>query len=88
MLKIIFTIIRTTATIRTKNKQVISESQDTDITNPMLGWVIPHFQVQNQQAAVSHILEGLGKFTQRLHDLLGHWRQVHVHMALLSRRKH
>lgn len=55
---------------------------------PVLTWVIPHFQMQDEQAAVSHILEGLGKFTQCLHDLLRYWWKVHVHMALLSRRQH
>jgi hypothetical protein len=44
--------------------------------------------MQDEQAAVSHVLEGLGKLTQCLHDLFRHWGKVHVHVALLSRGKH
>lgn len=52
------------------------------------GRVIPDFQMQHQQAAVSHVLERSGKLTQGLHDLLWHRGQIHVRVTILSRRKH
>lgn len=55
---------------------------------PSLCCVIPDFQMQDQQAAVSHILERFGKFAQSLHDLLWHWGEIYVHVAFLSRRRH
>ena len=84
-----------TASIITENYGETAQRQASDLwpsvsfnLGPTRCWVIPDFQVQDQQAAVGHVLERSGKLTQGLRDLLGHWGEVHGHVAILSRRQH
>lgn len=48
--------------------------------------LLPDFQMQHQQAAVSHLLERPGQLAQGLQDLFGRREVLHTGVAVVARR--